>query len=412
MPAGACTLRWVGKRRVSWSIKFLDASGRQVRELLGHEPEWNEKKAKAALRRRLVDVERDGFRKPESVAFESFARKWLDTYPESRDHRLTTRADYKRLVENHFIPAFRRRRVGDITTADIDAYLAVKRKAGLAPRTLCIHLTRLGSIFDTARRQGLIQANPVKDAERPRVPRSRWTILSPAEIASVTRALDALIAEDATEDGRAWRQTAKAMTVTMLYAWLRRGELLGLRWRDLELGHPDGPRLHVRETWVRGYRSAPKTDESMRTIALEDDGPAAEELWQHRRRSNFDGDDELVFCHPLKGTPIPSGYFSAIMKTALAVAGVNRPMREFHDWRHTGITNAAAAGMQPLAIMRMAGHSNFKTTQRYIDLAGVVFGDEVRRLSDWYGAGTKKRYEIARDASSHRIGSEIAAASD
>jgi integrase len=49
-------------------------------------------------------------------------------------------------------------------------------------------------------------------------------------------------------------------------------------------------------------------------------------------------------------------------------------MREYHDWRHTGITNAAAAGLDPLAIMTMAGHADFKTTQRYIDLAGVVFG--------------------------------------
>ena len=65
-------------------------------------------------------------------------------------------------------------------------------------------------------------------------------------------------------------------------------------------------------------------------------------------------------------------------------------MREFHDWRHTGITNAAAAGMSPLATMRMAGHSDFKTTTRYIDLAGVVFGDEVLLLSDWYGGAGMK----------------------
>jgi hypothetical protein len=88
-------------------------------------------------------------------------------------------------------------------------------------------------------------------------------------------------------------------------------------------------------------------------------------------------------------------------------------MREFHDWRHTGITNAAAAGMSPLAIMRMAGHSDFKTTQKYIDLAGVVFGDEVRLLGDWYaGTGTKNRYEVDSDDPQPRIASGVEAARD
>jgi hypothetical protein len=51
--------------------------------------------------------------------------------------------------------------------------------------------------------------------------------------------------------------------------------------------------------------------------------------------------------------------------------------------------------MSPIAIMRMAGHSSFATTQRYIDLAGVLFADEVARLGDWYGrSGTKLRYQV------------------
>jgi len=56
--------------------------------------------------------------------------------------------------------------------------------------------------------------------------------------------------------------------------------------------------------------------------------------------------------------------------------------------------------MEPMAIMRMAGHSDFKTTQLYIDLAGVVFSGEVSKLSQWYRAsaadvvaGTKSRYQ-------------------
>src|SRR5207253_11096793 len=77
---------------------------------------------------------------------------------------------------------------------------------------------------------------------------------------------------------------------------------------------------------LSGQRSDPKTDEGERTIAL--DAPLAEELWQHRRRSSYGEPGDLVFCHPHKGTHVPSGYFAAIMKTVLARAGVDRPMRD------------------------------------------------------------------------------------
>ncbi len=68
-------------------------------------------------------------------------------------------------------------------------------------------------------------------------------------------------------------------------------------------------------------------------------------------------------------------------------------MREYHDWRHTGITNAAAAGMPPIEIMAMAGHADFKTTERYIDLAGVVFSTGVELLSARFGGRTVPKSE-------------------
>jgi len=53
--------------------------------------------------------------------------------------------------------------------------------------------------------------------------------------------------------------------------------------------------------------------------------------------------------------------------------------------------------MSPLAIMRMAGHADFKTTERYIDLASVIFSDDVALLGDWYGAtaASDDRQEVA-----------------
>jgi hypothetical protein len=59
-----------------------------------------------------------------------------------------------------------------------------------------------------------------------------------------------------------------------------------------------------------------------------------------------------------------------------------RQLRPFHDGRHTSMTNAAAAGTSPAALMARAGHSDFKTTQGYIDLAGETFREEAVLLEE------------------------------
>jgi integrase len=83
-----------------------------------------------------------------------------------------------------------------------------------------------------------------------------------------------------------------------------------------------------------------------------------------------------VFCHPTKGSPLDHKHYARTLRAAMAKAGVEKAMRPFHDGRHTSITNAAAAGLSPAALMARAGHSDFKTTQGYIDLAGESFRAE------------------------------------
>src|SRR5689334_6185499 len=98
MPAGACTIRYAGKRGAVWSIKFRDADGKQVKERLGKEAEgWSRRKAEKALRHRLADVERDGYRQPEPVTFKTFSTEWLDGYAEAKGLKRSTRRGYKQI---------------------------------------------------------------------------------------------------------------------------------------------------------------------------------------------------------------------------------------------------------------------------------------------------------------------------
>src|SRR5204863_3089927 len=86
------------------------------------------------------------------------------------------------------------------------------------------------------------------------------------------------------------------------------------------------------------------------------------------------------FCHPERGTPYLARTFRDALTAALTAAGVVADLRAFHDLRHASLTNGAAAGESPIALMTRAGHSNMSTTKRYLHLAGTVFRDEADRL--------------------------------
>jgi len=166
---------------------------------------------------------------------------------------------------------------------------------------------------------------------------------------------------------RSWR-LARAIVFTALATGLRRGELLGLRWRDVDFNNG---LLHVREAIVLGRVETPKTKTSLRTIEV---APRAlSVLAAHKSASAFQGDDERVFCHPLLGTPAdPSKLSKSFLKPALAQARITKPFRPFHDLRHTAITHEAAAGNPTAYVQLRAGHSSSATTERYIHAAGEL----------------------------------------
>jgi integrase len=169
----------------------------------------------------------------------------------------------------------------------------------------------------------------------------------------------------------------------VLYAGLRRGEILGLRWRHVFLADPEGARLEVRETVVGGRADTPKSERAERTIAL---GPRlADELFQHRGHTAYAGDGERVFGHPETGRVLDHKRYAKTLRLALKLANVERTMRPFHDGRHSSITIAAAAGTPPAALQARAGHSDYSTTQLYIDLAGETFRGEAERLEQRSG---------------------------
>ena len=96
--------------------------------------------------------------------------------------------------------------------------------------------------------------------------------------------------------------------------------------------------------------------------------------------SSYRSDDDYVFSHPRRGSKLEAHWYADEFKAALAAAGVVGRVRTFHDMRHTALTNLAASGASPVALMATAGHRSMSTTKQYVHLAGVVFRDETAAL--------------------------------
>jgi integrase len=362
--------RYEGQRGVVWRIRYRDASGRRVMETLGKEPAWSRKRAERELRRRLVDVEREGYVAPERVTLTEFSERWLTEYLPGRGLKLTTIEGYEQTIRKHLRPVLGRYTLQELERRPelVDGYVTKKIGEGYAPKTVTNHLLCLQVILKVAVRWRLISRNPVSDCERPRVEQPELHVLSEVEIARLGTAYRELEAE-AEDEQKVWWRIARTLTFVGLGTAMRRGELLALRWRDVHL--LEG-RLQVRDSLVKGRFTTPKSRSGRRRIEL---GPRTLGLLQeHWQETAFQGDDELVFCHPQLGMPLdPSKLTRSYMRPALARAGITKPFRPFHDLRHTALTHEAAAGNPMSYIQLKAGHSQSQITERYIHAAQVAF---------------------------------------
>jgi len=365
---GATVIRYEGARGASWRIKYRDATGKQVQETLGREPAWNRTRAERELGKRLAAVE-EGFRKPDKLTFTAFTERFSDYLP-GRNLKLTTLENYRYMLDRHLIPHFGQRQLADVEAQPelIDAYIALKRTQGLAPKTIQNHLLLLNLMLRRATAWRLIRANPLANVDRPRLEQPEINVLTETEIARLFAAYDQLL-ETAAPDQLPWWQLANSIVVTALGTAMRRGELLGLRWRAVDL--LEG-KVHVREAHIRGQTTTPKSRASRRVIEL---GPRTRTaLEQQGQRARYRDDGNLVFCHPQRGTPLdPSKLSRDYLKPALLAAGLTKRPRPFHDLRHTSLTHTAAAGNPQIYVQARAGHAHASITERYMHAAQVMF---------------------------------------
>ncbi len=323
-------------------------------------------KTRAEVQRLLTAALRDRDQGMPIVAEQQTVAHFLDSHLTVLEPKLKPRTHlrYCQLVNRHALPAFGKVKLARLTAQQIQDLYASKLREGLSPTTVHQLHVVLRSALKRAVRLGLVVRNvtDLVDAPRPKH----------TEICPLTR-----------EQARLLLQAARGDRLEALYALalatgMRQGELLALKWREVDL---EGQTARVRATvqYVKGKGFIfhdPKTRTSRRTIHLSP--PVIQALRQHRARQAeerlalgvaWQGQD-LVFTTQV-GTPIDDGHLLVRQfRPLLERAGL--PRIRFHDLRHTAATLLLAAKVNPKVVPEMLGHSSVAIT---LDIYSHVLPD-------------------------------------
>jgi integrase len=273
--------------------------------------------------------------------------------------------------------AFERRPIRDITAGDVDAFEATLRKAKLAPQTRTKYLVTLSMIFAYAESQGWITENPVKAKGRQKRKRRKRQEIPEVYSFDVVERIAAKVPDTMLGD---------AVRVAALTG-LRQGELLALRWRDVDF---IGRKITVRSRYVPGEEvdDVPKSGR-VRSVPMSDQAGAVLDRLSRRDEHTRKGD--LVVTDG--GEHIdPSTLRRAYMKArdavieAAAKEGETLPVVTYHGLRHTFATRCATADVPLFTLKNWMGHADIATTLVYSHWQ--PHSDDADRLSRAFADGT------------------------
>jgi integrase len=307
--------------------------------------------ARALKRARETARDRGELRECSKVSFREACDEWLRYVEHDRQRRHTTLRGYRNVVHAHLVPEFGEDTpLGQITTERIDAYRERLLAEGeMSRRTAQQILVLLHGVLQRAKQRRWILVNPAEDAEKVILKRSgEFNVLAPAEVLAVARVADSA--------------QATALFTVAGFTGLRLGELLALRWRDVDFALST---IRVQRSFTRGRAGPPKSG-LVRSVPLIDQ--AARALDGLSRRERFTAPGDLVFC-TITGGHCDDSTLRRAFKRAVKAAGLEHKLNEspplrFHDLRHTFGT--IAVQVWPLVdVKAYMGHADVSTTMIY-----------------------------------------------
>lgn len=379
----------VVKRGSTWSVVVeagRDQSGRRKQRWQGGYR--TKREAQAALAETVHAVNRGAYVPRSRQSLADYVTDWLAAIEPTV--RPATHYSYARNLRLHVLPELGWTPLAGVDGGSLNALYGrllasgckdpVRLGEGLSPRTVRYVHTIVHRALKDAVRWGRLARNPADAADPPRASasaRSEPTTWTPGELRTFL---------------------AGAIDDRLFAAWLllastgmRRGEALGLRWRDLDLAASSAA---IRQTVIAVNHEVmigtPKTAKGRRVVTL--DGATVAALRAHRKRQAAEqlkmgagwAELDLIFTDPT-GRPLHPERFSRTFAGRVRALGL--PAVRLHDLRHGGATMALSAGVHPKVVQERLGHSTIGITlDTYSHVTAGLHSDAAERVAGLFSS--------------------------
>lgn len=305
-----------------------------------------------------------------------YLEHWLEDVHKSTV-RISTYVRYRNLLDLHILPGLGSIQLQKLTPQQVQTLYARKLKEGLSARSVRLLHAVLHKAFDTAVRTNLVTRNVCNVVTPPR--------LTKYEIQPLSEEQARMLLEVA----RGHR--LEALLTLAITTGMRRGELLALRWQDLNFDHKSLQILRALNRLV-GYgfvETEPKTSKSRRKIILPD--LVIDLLKQHRAHQLEERlmagvrwhDQDLVFCNTHGGF-LQADRLREMLQRLLKEAGL--PYIRFHDLRHSAATILLSMGVHAKVVQELLGHSAISMTMdTYSHVLPSMHQEAMEKMDEMFG---------------------------
>ena len=343
----------------SWAVVLYlgrDATGKERHKW--HSVRGTRRDAQRELARLLHETNTGSYVEPARMTVSEFLDRWLTDYAKPKVSPKTYER-YQEMIDGHIRPALGSYLLPKLSPLHIQGFYSRSftkgrkdGKGGLSAQSV-VHFHRLlHKVFAQAVKWQLLARNPIQAVEPPRAERQEMRALDEDETASLLNLLGG---------SRLYMPVMLAVTTG-----LRRGEILGLRWGNVDLATGTITVVQSLEQTKEGLRfKSPKTHRSRRSIALA--AIAVEALRSHRAKQAEERlalgpayDDHDLVCPRPGGSPWPPDMLSTAFAAVVRRLQV-KPFR-FHDLRHSHASHLLRAGIHPKIVSERLGHSTVGIT--------------------------------------------------